>query len=65
MPKIRTRKTAAKRFRASGKGKILREHVGQNHLMKKKGPGRKRRLGIKSGVNPGERRTIRRMVPGI
>jgi len=65
VPKIRTRKTAAKRFKVTAGGKIVRGHVGQNHLMTKKGESRKRRLEIKSGVNSGERRTVRRMVPGI
>lgn len=63
--KIKTRKTAAKRFETTATGKILRGHTGRNHLMKKKGPARKRRLDIKSSVNPGERRTIKRMIPGI
>jgi large subunit ribosomal protein L35 len=65
MPKIRTRKTAAKRFEVTAKGKILRGHMGQNHLMDKKGASRKRRLSNKSGVTTGERRSIKRLLPGI
>ena len=65
MPKIRTRKTAAKRFEVTSKGKVLRGHVGKNHLMSKKGASQKRRLESKSSVNSGELKTIKRMIPGI
>jgi len=65
VPKIRTRKTAAKRFRLTATGKVMHGHTGQNHLMTKKGPSRKRRLGIKSSVTSGERRSIKRLIPGV
>lgn len=65
MPKIKTRKTAAKRFESTGKGKIRRGNTGMNHLKMKKSASAKRRLSIKSGVTTGERRVIRRLVPGL
>ena len=36
MPKIKTHKTAAKRFKVSGSGKILRTKGGKSHLRRKK-----------------------------
>ncbi|MDO8585859.1 MAG: 50S ribosomal protein L35 [Armatimonadota bacterium] len=63
MPKMRTRKTAAKRFEATASGKILKRRTGKGHLMLKKSPSRKRRLDIKSQATSGEKRQIRRMVP--
>jgi large subunit ribosomal protein L35 len=65
VPKLKTNKTAAKRFEATSTGKILRGHVGMNHKKTKKGESRKRRLEAKSTVNNGEARQIRRMIPGI
>ena len=63
MPKIRTRKTAAKRFEATASGKIVKRKTGKGHLMLKKSPSRKRRLDLKSEVNSGEKKVIRRMLP--
>jgi len=65
MPKIKTRKTAAKRFKVTGTGKILRGNTGKGHLMMKKSSSRKRRLSMDAGVFAGEVQKIQRMVPGI
>ncbi|MDO8684365.1 MAG: 50S ribosomal protein L35 [Armatimonadota bacterium] len=63
MPKIRTRKTAAKRFEITASGKIVKGKTGRGHLMMKKSPSRKRRLGMKSEVTIGEKKVVRRMLP--
>ena len=65
MPKMRTKKSAAKRFKVTGTGKIVRRNTGKGHLMMKKSGSRKRRLTLESGVASGERQKVRRMVPGI
>ena len=65
MPKIKTCKTAAKRFESTGTGKILRGHTGMNHLKMSKSSSAKRRLSIKSGVTNGQKRVIRRQIPGM
>ena len=64
MPKMRTRKTAAKRFRITATGKIMRQNTGRGHLMIKKSSSRKRRLTLESTVSHGEMQKVRRMVPG-
>ena len=64
MPKIKTRKTAAKRFKISGTGKILHGHAGMNHLMIGKSGSRERRLEIEGQVTGGERKKVRRLLPG-
>ncbi len=64
-PKLKTCKTAAKRFESTGTGKIRRGNTGMNHLKMKKSKSAKRRLSMKSGVTNGEKRVIRRMVPGL
>jgi len=65
VPKIKTNKTAAKRFVVSGRGKIRHGNTGMNHLKMKKSKSAKRRLSIKSGVNSAQKRVIKRLVPGI
>ena len=44
MPKMKTKKSAAKRFKKTGSGKIVHHHSGHRHLATKKSPKRKRRL---------------------
>ncbi|MBI3909630.1 MAG: 50S ribosomal protein L35 [Armatimonadetes bacterium] len=65
MPKIKTSKTAAKRFKISGTGKILFEHSRLNHLMLHKHTGgRVRRMQMENAVaQPMERRRVRRLLP--
>lgn len=65
MPKIKTRKTAAKRFEVTASGKIRRGNTGMNHLKMKKSSSAKRRLNMKSEVTTGEKRVIRRLIPGL
>ncbi len=36
MPKIKTHKSTAKRFRVTGKGKLVRTKIGKSHLRRKK-----------------------------
>lgn len=44
MPKMKTRKAAAKRFKVTGTGKIVHRSIGLNHLMRKKTKAGRRRL---------------------
>jgi len=46
---IKTRKAVAKRFKITGRGKVMRSHAGKRHLLGGKNPKRRRRLG-KSAV---------------
>jgi large subunit ribosomal protein L35 len=45
MPKLKTHKGAAKRFRKTGTGKVVRRHAFSRHILTSKSPTRKRRLG--------------------
>ena len=65
MPKVKTNKTAAKRFEKTGSGKIRRGNAGMNHLRMKKSKSAKRRLNMKSGLSKGDKRVVRRLVPGL
>ena len=62
MPKIRTCRTVAKRFKVTGTGKLMRVSTLQNHRMKKKA-NEKRRLDRESMVGTRLSRTMRRMAP--
>ncbi len=44
MPKMKTHRGAAKRFKKTGTGKIVRHHAFTSHILEKKSPKRKRAL---------------------
>ena len=43
MPKMKTHRGAAKRFKVTGTGKIMRRKAFKSHILEKKSPARKRR----------------------
>ncbi|GAB4451668.1 MAG: hypothetical protein OHK0029_01260 [Armatimonadaceae bacterium] len=63
MPKIKTRKTAVKRFHQTSSGKLMHRHARRAHSFLKKGPGQKRRLYNESVLYPGKRKVIKRQLP--
>jgi large subunit ribosomal protein L35 len=63
MPKIKTNRSAAKRFFVSGSGKLLRRNAGKSHLLSHKSKRRKRALGINSEVFKGDQTRLKRLVP--
>ena len=36
MPKIKTHKATAKRFKVTARGKVMRTHIGKSHLRRRK-----------------------------
>ena len=63
MPKIRTNRAAAKRFKKTGTGKIVRAKAFKSHILTKKSPKRKRALRqgtVVDAINVG---ALRRMMP--
>jgi len=63
MPKMKTRKSAAKRFEITGSGKFRRRRQNLRHILTKKNAKRKMRLGqgaIVDGANAG---AVKRMLP--
>lgn len=63
MPKLKSRKSAAKRFRASGSGKIMRRQTFRSHLLEHKSASRKRRLAGDVLVNERDAENVRLMLP--
>lgn len=63
MPKLKTRKAAAKRFRRSGSGKIMRRKAFRNHLLERKTTDRKRKLGQIAKVHENDCENVELMMP--
>lgn len=63
MPKLKTRKAAAKRFERSGSGKIMRRKAFKNHLLQHKSSTRKRRLSQMSQVDERDAGNVELMLP--
>jgi len=63
MPKIKTNRGAAKRFRTTGKGKIVRNKAFSNHILTKKTTKRKRRLRRSSLVESANLKNVKRLIP--
>ena len=63
MPKIKTNRSAAKRFKLTGSGKISRRRQGLRHILTKKNRTRKNRLGKATLVDSTNVSAVKRMVP--
>lgn len=63
MPKIKTNRGAAKRFRKTGTGKIRRNKGFANHILTKKSPKRKRELRQGTVVHKADQRNIAQLIP--
>lgn len=63
MPKLKTNKGAAKRFRLTKSGKVRRGRAGKSHILTKKSRKRKRNLGRISGLNGAGTSLIKRLLP--
>ncbi len=65
MPKLKTNRGAAKRFRATGSGKIKRKRAFHSHILTKKDTKRKRRLRSTVLVSKADEKSIRQMIPNL
>ncbi|MGL5509680.1 MAG: 50S ribosomal protein L35 [Microcoleaceae cyanobacterium] len=63
MPKLKTRKSAARRFRATGSGKIVRRKAYKSHLLEHKNASRRNRLSKLVVVDETNDKNIRLMLP--
>ena len=63
MPKLKTRKCAAKRLKQTGTGKYLHNKAGARHIMTKKSAKRKLRLGQDGVVSFAEKSRIKAALP--
>jgi large subunit ribosomal protein L35 len=63
MPKLKTHKGAAKRFKKTATGKVKRGHSGLRHILSSKAKKRKRKLGKATLVSDGDLLKVKRMIP--
>jgi len=63
MPKLKTKRGAAKRFKTTASGKILRRKGWKSHLLEWKSPKRKRQLRKATEVSSADAKRIRRLLP--
>ncbi len=62
MPKMKTDSGAKQRVKITGSGKLRRRKAFRGHLMEKKSSVRARRLGRDTGIAPGQRKRVKRML---
>ncbi|MBF0569205.1 MAG: 50S ribosomal protein L35 [Candidatus Omnitrophica bacterium] len=63
MPKLKTKKGVAKRFKITKSGRIKKRSANRGHLLSKKSTKRKRKLRKGGYLTLTEARKIRRMLP--
>ena len=63
MPKLKTRKAAAKRYKVTGNHNFLRRHAFKGHLLMHKSNRQKRKLSQRLCVNVHDVKPIRLMLP--
>jgi large subunit ribosomal protein L35 len=63
MPKQKTHRGAAKRFRLTGSGKVKRSKAYHSHILTKKSPKRKRRLVKQTLVSDADIEMVRALLP--
>ncbi|MEA3305954.1 MAG: 50S ribosomal protein L35, partial [Candidatus Omnitrophota bacterium] len=63
MPKLKTRKAVAKRFKITKRGKIKRAKAGRRHILTKKAKNKKRHLRKKTLVSASFLRKVKKQLP--
>ena len=63
MPKLKTRRSVAKRFRFTAKGKIRRAQANRSHLLTHRSSKRKRKLSQRELISPADQERIERLLP--
>lgn len=65
MPKMKTNRGAAKRFRKAGKGRFKRGQSHRSHILTKKSAKRKRQLRAPIQIAEPDTKLVRRMLPYV
>lgn len=63
MPKMKTNRSAAKRFKVTGSGKVVRRKAYKNHILTKKTTKRKRSLRKTAPVDATNQKQVARLLP--
>ena len=66
MPKIKTHKATAKRFKMTAGGKLMRTHIGKSHLRRRKAKRNKRAFDRRVELKNSERtKKIKQLAPSL
>jgi large subunit ribosomal protein L35 len=63
MPKMKTKKAAAKRYHITGPGKVRFKKQGLRHILTKKNAKRKRRLRLPAILSSVETKRVKQLMP--
>ncbi|MDA3780033.1 MAG: 50S ribosomal protein L35 [Bacteroidales bacterium] len=63
MPKMKTHKGSAKRFKKTGSGKLKTKRAFRSHILTKKSPKRKRKLRKEGTVKKCDAKRVNEMLP--
>ena len=63
MPKLKTSKAAAKRFKVTGTGKLKRTKAGKQHILTKKSQKTKRNLRKATMMDPSNEKNMKKILP--
>ena len=63
MPKMKTNKAAARRFKITGTGKILRRQAGKRHINEWMSPGKKRNLRGWAALEKSQKKNVELLFP--
>ncbi|MBA3267258.1 MAG: 50S ribosomal protein L35 [Acidimicrobiia bacterium] len=62
MPKMKTHRGAAKRFKVTGTGKIMRRKAFRSHILEKKPSTRTRRLAREAELHGGDKAQVKQLL---
>jgi len=65
MPKMKTHRGAAKRFKKTGTGKLVRSRANKQHILTKKSAKRKRRLRKDALISAVDAKRVKQMLPSL
>lgn len=65
MPKLKTNRGAAKRFKPTATGKFKHRQSYKNHILTKKSAKRKRQLRGNQVIEPADQKAVNRMMPYV
>ncbi len=65
MPKMKTKRSAAKRFKVTGSGKLKRNKAYRRHILTKKSPKTKRNLRHATTVDASNVKNMKQILPYI
>ena len=64
MPKMKTHSGSKKRFKRTARGKLRGRRANASHILEKKSPARKRRLGRPSEISKADGKRVKKLLAG-